>query len=587
MATLTPLIATDAEKCVHCHRCISACPVKLANRAGETCVEVNHDRCIGCGQCLEACQHGARTGLDDFDSFMRDLGDGVPMFAVVAPAIAANFPKTYLNLNGWLRHIGVAAVFDVSFGAELTVKSYLEHIKANNPATVIAQPCPAIVNYCQIYKPELIPYLAPADSPMLHIIRMVKRFRPEFRDHRVAVISPCLAKRREFDETGVGDYNVTFKSLREYLLDRSIRLDQFEARDYDNPPAERAVLFSSPGGLMRTAERFVPGISKNIRKIEGPHTIYHYLDQLPEMIRKGLAPKIIDCLNCENGCNGGTAAPARDKPVDELESHIERRSEGMRARYAEPPRKKTRLLRRNRGGGLKDLEAYIDAHWEPGLYDRRYRNLSANARESVLTESDRQTIMARLGKSGDGDMYNCSACGYNSCEKMIHAIHQGFNRPENCFHFLLDKTLLSAKNFSRIEDIAASTTEAVSASKESATDLTAAMRSINDYAGKIGSVMSSIEAIATQTNLLALNAAVEAARAGEAGSGFAIVADEVRQLAIRCGDAARDTRAFLQGTVESARNGAVHSNRLEETIVKMEEAASEIKDLADKMKASE
>ncbi|MCC8167568.1 MAG: methyl-accepting chemotaxis protein [Planctomycetes bacterium] len=483
--------------------------------------------------------------------------------------------------------MGIAAVFDVSFGAELTVKSYLEHVKANNPATVIAQPCPAIVNYCQIYKPELIPYLAPADSPMLHIIRMVKRFRPEFRNHRVAVISPCLAKRREFDETGVGDYNVTFTRLREYLVDRSIRLDQFEARDYDNPPAERAVLFSSPGGLMRTAERFVPGISKNIRKIEGPHSIYHYLDQLPEMIRKGLAPKIIDCLNCENGCNGGTAAPARGKPVDELESHIERRSEGMRARYAEPPKRKTRLLRKKRGGGLKDLEAYIEAHWEPGLYDRRYRNLSANAREMVLTESDRQTIMTRLRKSGDGDMYNCSACGYNSCEKMIHAIHQGFNRPENCFHFLLDKTLLSQKNFSRIEDIAVSTTAAVTASKESATDLTAAMKSINEYAGKIGSVMNSIEAIATQTNLLALNAAVEAARAGEAGSGFAIVADEVRQLAIRCGDAARDTRAFLQGTVESARSGTVHSNRLEETIVKMEEAASEIKDLADKMKASE
>ena len=49
----------------------------------------------------------------------------------MAPAIASNFPDTYLNINGWLRSLGVEAVFDVSFGAELTVKSYLEHIKAN------------------------------------------------------------------------------------------------------------------------------------------------------------------------------------------------------------------------------------------------------------------------------------------------------------------------------------------------------------------------------------------------------------------------------------------------------------------------
>jgi iron only hydrogenase large subunit-like protein len=58
--------------------------------------------------------------------------------------------------------------FDVSFGAELTVKSCLEYMKAENPSTVIAQPCPAIVTYIELYQRELLPYLAPADSPMLH-----------------------------------------------------------------------------------------------------------------------------------------------------------------------------------------------------------------------------------------------------------------------------------------------------------------------------------------------------------------------------------------------------------------------------------
>ena len=127
---LTKIIDVDKDKCVNCHRCISACPVKLCNDGSGDHVTVNPDLCIGCGECLRACSHEARTVIDDFDMAMRDLRSGVKMVAIVAPAVASNFPHRYLNLNGWLYSLGVDAFFDVSFGAELTVKSYLEHVKA-------------------------------------------------------------------------------------------------------------------------------------------------------------------------------------------------------------------------------------------------------------------------------------------------------------------------------------------------------------------------------------------------------------------------------------------------------------------------
>jgi Fe-S-cluster-containing hydrogenase component 2 len=156
---LAEVITVDKDKCVNCHACITVCPVKYCNDGSQDHVSVNSDLCIACGNCIKACSHQARVFKDDSEAFFRDLGT-VPMVAIIAPAVAANFPDLYLKLNSWLKRSGIEANFDVSFGAELTVKSYLDHIAANKPKMVIAQPCPAIVTYIQIYQPELLSYLA-------------------------------------------------------------------------------------------------------------------------------------------------------------------------------------------------------------------------------------------------------------------------------------------------------------------------------------------------------------------------------------------------------------------------------------------
>ena len=168
MSELRPVIFVDKDKCVNCHRCIAVCPSKMCNDGSGDYVKINSDMCIGCGHCIEACDHGARYGIDDTDAFFASLKRGDSVVAIVAPAAAAHFKGKDLELNGWLKSIGVKAVFDVGFGAELTTKSYVEHIKKNNPKLVIAQPCPAIVTWIELYHPELIPYLSPADSPMAH-----------------------------------------------------------------------------------------------------------------------------------------------------------------------------------------------------------------------------------------------------------------------------------------------------------------------------------------------------------------------------------------------------------------------------------
>ena len=428
---LARVIEVDTEKCVNCHRCIAVCPVKFCNDGSGDHVAVREDLCIGCGECLKACPHDARIGLDDFDLFLKAVKNREKIVAVVAPAVAAEFPDQYLHFNGWLKSLGVSASFDVSFGAELTVKSYLEYIKEHNPKTVIAQPCPAIVSYIEIFQPGLLKYLAPADSPMMHTIKLIKNYYPQYAGHKVLIVSPCIAKKREFEEVGLGNFNVTMKKFGEYIKKENIDLTRFPKIEFDNDPAERAVLFSTPGGLLRTAQREFPAITKVARKIEGPTTIYHYLSHLEKDIAKGNAPLLVDCLNCEQGCNGGTGT-SRNKSQDELESIIEKRNLEMQKLH------KAKNVFKSKTLAAKKLHKTINKFWKKNEYARTYQDLSVSNFKNVIkvpSKHELDLIFKDMLKESESDILNCGSCGYNSCEEMATAIHNGLNKKENCHHY--------------------------------------------------------------------------------------------------------------------------------------------------------
>lgn len=552
MGRLSEVVRVDDAKCVGCHMCISVCPVKFCNNGSGDTVKINSDMCLGCGHCIEACTHNARVYIDDADEFFSRVGNE-KFVAIAAPAVAANFPNKYLNLNGYLRSIGVEAIFDVSFGAELTVRSYLEYVKENNPKTIIAQPCPAIVSFIEIYHPELIGYLAPADSPMMHTVKMIHEYYPQYIGYKILVVSPCLAKRREFDETGHRNdvYNVTYKSIDRYLKMHGINLNDYDEVDFDGDDAERAVLFSTPGGLMRTAMREKPGIESLTRKIEGVDIIYDYLEKLYDSIQNGTSPLLIDCLNCDMGCNGGPGTLNTDKSVDEVEYLIEQRNKEMQERYA-----KKSIFGFNKKGKLnaKKLEKAISRYWRPNLYGRNYVDHSSNNRINPLSESTLKEIYASMGKYSEEDVYNCCSCGYNSCEMMATAIYNGLNNPENCHHYNLDRINVEHERAERemrksnelVFRMSSELTKLSTAQKKSLDDLTSEIRKATEVVEGFDPIVRTIVQVAQRSNLLAVNASIEASHAGEQGKGFAVVAGEVGKLAEISKDEAKKIEPYSE-----------------------------------------
>lgn len=441
--SLPMVIHVDKDKCINCHACIAVCPVKTCNDGSGVYVNLHANSCLGCGRCLTACTHGARYSTDDFASFIQAVARQEKMVAIAAPSVISNFPNQYLRLNGWLKSLGVSAVFDVSFGAELCAKSYAAFIRRCSPQVVIAQPCPAIVTYIQVYHPELLQYLAPVDSPMLHTMKMVKHYFPQYADHKIVVISPCPAKKREQVETGYGDYNVTYSSIGKHLLSNKTDLDAFPEEGYETPTPDTAVLFPQPRGLVHTLERWLPGVEEQTRTIEGQNAVYSYLAALPEMIRKHptTVPLLIDCLNCGNGCNCGPAALASPREIDAVEYCTEKR-------HRELHEEKSKQI----GNRNLTIERLLFDYWSETLYTRQYADLTEHNTVRHPNPQLQKAILASMHKYSEQDQYNCCSCGYGTCLDMTVAIFNGLNRPKNCHHYLAKEQDISQQQLTEYRD---------------------------------------------------------------------------------------------------------------------------------------
>lgn len=550
------------EKCIGCNKCIRTCPVLTANIACEEQIDVNEAMCIQCGACFDNCMHGARDYEDDTERFLKELKGGKPFSVIVAPAFIANYPQEYKRIYGYLKSLGVAHIYSVSFGADITTWAYISYLKETGKKGLISQPCPAIVNYIEKYQPELIPMLVPLHSPMMAEAVYLKNYMKVKED--LVFLSPCIAKRLEVNDKNTGGYvkyNVTFKKLMEAIGTAYKSAPEAEEESTYGLGAR----YPKPGGLKECVHFFL-GNQTAVLQVEGEKESYQFLKEYAE--RKRDLPFMVDILNCQKGCIRGTATDEKINNIDvELAIY-----EMNKLVVDEPKPAKGKHNPWNSALSLEKRWEYFCKQFKQLNIDdfkRAYTDKKVSVKEP--TEQELKIIFSDMCKDTEESRHiDCSCCGYSTCKDMARAIYNGVNKKENCIHYI--KTLAEAEKdevaliyeenmkkqeirdekLSRIIEQFAMLNNGISelakANNVTAEDANSVTDVVNEVSVECESINKSLELflefadlymnsnrsiaeIANKTNLLSLNASIEAARAGESGRGFAVVAGEIRNLA--------------------------------------------------------
>ena len=426
----TSYLVRDNEKCILCRRCVAVCrkvqevgviaPVRrgfsthIGSAFEESLAEAN---CVACGQCVAVCPVGALHEREEIDNVRAAINDPEKVVVVAAaPAVRAAIGEEFgypigTNTEGKMftamRMLGFDKVFDVNFGADLTImeeaNELLERVKEHDTLPMFTSCSPGWIRFIEYYYPELIPNLSTCKSHMQMFGATVKTYwaQKEGIDPKniyVVGVMPCTAKKFEKtrdheNASGYPDIDavLTTRELAKMIKNSGILYNELPDGTFDNPLGEftgAGVIFGATGGVMeaalRTAAEKLTGKPldkvdfKEVRGVKGIKEAEYDLNgtkvkvavasgltnakELCEKIKKGECDyTFVEVMCCPGGCVNGGGQP--------IQSAYTRRQVDLRAKRAKAlydEDKKAEIRKSHENPAI--LQLYKDFFGAPGSH---------------------------------------------------------------------------------------------------------------------------------------------------------------------------------------------------------------------------
>ena len=296
---LAPGLVRDTSKCILCGRCIERCKnahglgiLGFENRGYNTYVSPAENRsfanspCIQCGQCVNVCPTGALMEHSEISKVDQAFKEGKHVVVQAAPAVRAALGEEFDYPIGTpvtgkmiaaLRRLGFERVYDVNFGADLTIMEegteLLNRLQNGGTLPMITSCSPGWVNFAEYNYEDLLPHLSSCKSPHQMQGAIIKSYWAKEKgydpkDVFVVSVMPCVAKkyerqRPEMGKDGVCDVDavITTRELAKMIKRSGIRFDRLPDEEWDQDImgdySGAGVIFGVTGGVMEAALRTV------------------------------------------------------------------------------------------------------------------------------------------------------------------------------------------------------------------------------------------------------------------------------------------------------------------------------------------
>lgn len=328
----------DAALCVGCGICAQACPYKAIIKVPVPCEEacpvgaiskvedgsrrIDKEACIDCGRCVRECPFGAVMEPSRLLDAMSALESGKPVVALVAPAAIAQFPGGPERFTSALASLGFSSIVEVAVGAEATAEAEAEELEERmdlNKGPLATSCCPAWTKAARTALSPISGMVSGTPSPMVFTAKAIREVQPEA---VLVFISPCLAKRREAEETRSVHLTLSTEELGAWFVAAGAELASLPERPFDGtdgkpalrPARKTARGFGQSGGVAAAVSARFAAAGKAAPRI----LAVNGLDKarVKELGNWAAVPPqadLVEVMACEGGCVAGPCAIANPR----------------------------------------------------------------------------------------------------------------------------------------------------------------------------------------------------------------------------------------------------------------------------------